>query len=98
MTQEQIEFRKVIYQMLADANINQTTLAEMAREAINEKSEKTIKRAFQNTYGAFDMEAKINDKIGKMIEECVRQEVRFIVRDWFSNITVNIKLENPKGE
>jgi len=97
MTQEQIEFRKIIYQMLADSNINQTTLKDMAKTAIDEKVETCIKRVFQNTYGAFDLEEKTNDKINKIIEECVRQEIRLKVRDWFSNITVNIEV-NPKGE
>ena len=92
MTQEQIEFRKIIYQMLADSNINQTTLKDMAKAAIDEKVETCIKRVFQNTYGDLT-----NNKINKIIEDCVRQEIRLKVHDWFANIKVNIEV-NPKGE
>lgn len=92
MTQEQIEFRKIIYQMLADSNINQTTLKDMAKAAIDEKVETCIKRVFQNTYGDLT-----NDKINKIIEDCVRQEIRLKIHDWFANIKVNIEV-NPKGE
>lgn len=92
MTQEQIEFRKIIYQMLADSNINQTTLKDMAKAAVDEKVETCIKRVFQNTYGDLT-----NNKINKIIEDCVRQEIRLKVHDWFANIKVNIEV-NPKGE
>ena len=97
MTQEQIEFRKIIYQMLADSNINQTTLKDMVKAAIDEKVETCINRVCQNTYGASDLEEKINDKIDKIIEDCVKQEIRLKIRDWFANIKVNIEV-NPKGE
>lgn len=92
MTQEQIEFRKIIYQMLADSNINQTTLKDMAKTAVDKKVETCIKRVFQNTYGDLT-----NNKINKIIEDCVRQEIRLKVHDWFANIKVNIEV-NPKGE
>lgn len=97
MTQEQIEFRKIIYQMLADSNINQTTLKDMVKAAIDEKIETCIKRVFQNTYGTFDLEEKINDKFDEIIEDCVRQEIRFKVRDWFANIKVKVEV-SPKEE
>ena len=46
--EEKRELRLQISQLLADANINQTTLREMAREELEKKTERAIKEVVEN--------------------------------------------------
>lgn len=93
MTELQIELRKTISQMLADEGINQTTLREMVEKVIEEKVDKAIYTYLHQS----NTEKLIYKKFEDEISSCMRMEIRNKIHDCFSNINVQINLNN-KGE
>jgi hypothetical protein len=94
MTELQIELRKIISQMLANENINQTTLAEMVDKIIEEKAEKAIHTYLcQSNIGKL-----VRDKLEKEISSCMSEEIRKKINDYFSNIYVNISLNDKEND
>lgn len=93
MTELQIELRKIISQMLADEGINQTTLREMVEKVIEEKVDKAIYTYLNQS----NTEKLIYKKLEDEISSCMRMELRNKINHCFSNIDVQINLNN-KGE
>ena len=78
--------------MLADEGINQTTLKEMVEKVIEEKVEKAIYTYLCQS----NTEKLIYKKLEDEISSCMRMEIRNKINHCFSNINVQINLNNEK--
>lgn len=86
MTVEQIELRKILTQMLADNGINRDTILPFVKDIISEKIDKAAKQIAAET----NLDKMVQDIIKREIGEAVRSEVRDMVRQCFSSISVSI--------
>lgn len=86
MTVEQIELRKILTQMLADNGINRDTILPFVKDIISEKTDKAAKQIAAET----NLDKMVQDIIKREIGEAVRSEVRDMVRQCFSSISVSI--------
>lgn len=86
MTVEQIELRKILSQMLADNGVNRETLTAMVKESIDEKVDKAIQRAFNET----NIDGLVSNRIQHDITDAVRSAVREKVNRCFANISVTV--------
>ena len=90
MTIEQIELRKILTQMLADNGINRETIMPFVKDVISEKTDIAAKRIANET-NLDDMVQKI---IRQEISDAVKSEVRNMVRNCFSSISVSIDMHS----
>lgn len=102
--EEKRELHKAISQMLADAGINQTTLAEMAQHEISNKAERAVQQEIQK------MDAEINgNSIAKMLRNKINNfldgydtlgsiRLRDIVREELSKRIICIKAEKVTND
>ena len=70
--EERRELHKAISKMLADAGINQTTLAEMAQQEVSNKAERAVQQEIQK------MDAKIG---GNSIASLLHKKVNNFLMD-----------------
>lgn len=88
MTVEQIELRKILTQMLADNGVTRETIIPFVKEVICEKTDKAAKQIAHET----NLDEMVRRIIQKEISEAVRLEVRDMVRQCFSSISVSINM------
>lgn len=90
MRVEEITLRQEIRQMLSEAGINKKSLCEMAKEVINEETEKQVKNAFSQSNMDRIIRSKINDyELIRILKEAVRQEICDTI-----NVSVGIYKKN----
>lgn len=96
MTVEQIELRKILTQMLADAGLNKNTILDFTKEIINEKTEKALHQALHET----NLESQVYTLTQQTVYDTIKQEVRTRVNNQFNqfrmgfDVTVNGLEEN----
>lgn len=92
MTVEQIEIRRILTQMLADAGINRETIKDLVREVIEEK----IERAMPVVSSQMNLDETIRRKWDRYVEseldQAARSAIRAKVNDSFSRISVTVNL------
>lgn len=87
MTVEQIELRKILTQMLADNGINRETIADITREIIGEK----VERSVENIVGKqTNMDNIIQRSCREMTEKYVKSEAYCHARNAFQNAKINV--------
>ena len=80
MTVEQIELRKILTQMLADAGLNKNTILDFTKEIINEKTEKALHQALHET----NLESQVYTLTQQTVYDTIKQEVRTRVNNQFN--------------
>lgn len=90
MTIEEIELRKILTQMLADNGINRETIADMTREIISEKVDKSVSNVVNHQT---NMDYLIQRSCREMTEKYVKSEAYCHAKDAFKDakVTVDVK-------
>lgn len=92
MTVEQIELRKILTQMLADAGLNRETIKDFVREIVSEKVEKAVSDVFNQSNIGGLVNSKLEQYVRHGIDDAARSAVREQVKDYFSTISVTVNL------
>lgn len=94
MTVEQIEIRKILTQMLADAGINRETLKDLVKQILNEKIDQAIKTAEHQT----NLNAKIDRLWAEYLHNGIERAAKAAIVDkincYFKDITVTLDFGN----
>lgn len=90
MTVEEIELRKILTQMLADNGINRETIADMTREIISEKVDKSVSNVVNHQT---NMDNLIQRSCREMTEKYVKNEAYYHAKNAFKDakVTVDVK-------
>lgn len=96
MTVEQIEIRKILTQMLADAGINRETIKDIVRDVIEEKVEKAIDTVCHQSNIASDVQRHWDQYVRSGIADAARNAVREQVKGYFQNISVTLNFGGPE--
>lgn len=90
MTVEEIELRKILTQMLADAGINRETLKDLVYQILDEKIDKAIK----NAENQINVDKKVDRIWEKYIHDGIEKEARAAIADkvkcYFTDIRVTL--------
>ena len=93
MTIEEIEIRKILTQMLADAGINRTTIQDMVREVIDEKVEKAVYNVSNQTNIEERIKRRWDSYVDREIDQTARRVIREKVNGCFDHISVTVNLD-----
>lgn len=101
MTTEEIEVRKVIKELLSDVGINRETLKQMVKDILEEKINKAIKDALQETKGGATIEEKMKDYARNYIyswefKSVHRQTIAEIIKAEMKDLYVEVNLKSKE--
>ena len=83
--EEKRELRLQISQLLADADINQTTLKEMAREELEKKTERAIKEV---------VESRVKEILPTILKREIQSNLYSAVRGEIQNRIIQVVLKD----
>lgn len=83
--EEKRELRLQISQLLADANINQATLREMAREELEKKTERAIKEV---------VESRVKEILPTILRREIQSSLYSAVRGEIQNRIIQVVLKD----
>lgn len=87
MTVEQIELRKILSQMLADNGINRDTIVDFVKGVIDEKVEKAINQAVNET----NIDGMVNSRVKDITTRAIQEEVARKVRSTLNSVSISLE-------
>ena len=94
MTIEEIEIRKVVMQLLADAGINRETLKDLVKQTVSEKVEQAIKTAYFQMNIDKKVDSKWDEFIRNEIADAARHAIYKKINPYFTNVSVILDFGN----